>query len=56
MLLADFAAVGQWLKSAEPMLPLVAGLLSVAILFGCAIASWISPAEEEDCIFKRKVM
>jgi hypothetical protein len=51
-----FAALGPWLQSVEPVLPLVAGLLSVAILFGCAVASWIAPSEETDCLFHREVI
>ena len=51
-----FAALGQWLHGAEPVLPLVAGFLSVAILFGCAVASWIAPSEKTDCLFHREVI
>jgi len=51
-----FAALGSWLQSVEPALPLVAGLLSVAILFGCAVASWIAPSEKTDCLFHREVI
>jgi hypothetical protein len=45
---------GQWLQGAEPALPLVAGLISVAILFGCAVASWIAPSGKKDCLFHRE--
>ncbi len=51
-----FAALGQWLQSAEPALPWIAGLASVAILFGCAVASWIAPSEKSDCLFHREVV
>jgi hypothetical protein len=50
------AAFGQWLQSAGPALPLIAGALSIAILFGCAVASWIAPSEKTDCLFHREVV
>lgn len=49
------ALFSPWLQRAEAFLPLIAGLVSIAILFGCAVASWISPPEEEDCLFHREV-
>lgn len=51
-----FAALGQWLQGVDPALPLIAGLVSIAILFGCAIASWIAPSEKTDCLFHREVI
>ncbi len=50
-----FAAFGQWLQGAEPVLPYIAGALSIVILFGCAVTSWIAPSEKKDCIFHREV-
>ncbi|MEO6829616.1 MAG: hypothetical protein ABI164_07375 [Acidobacteriaceae bacterium] len=47
---------GQWLQGVEPVLPLIAGALSVAILFGCAVASWIAPSEKTDSLFHREVV
>ncbi|MGC9292276.1 MAG: hypothetical protein ACP5EP_06075 [Acidobacteriaceae bacterium] len=44
-----------WLQRAEAFLPLVAGLLSLAILLGCAITSWLCPSEDDDCLFHRTV-
>lgn len=52
----NFVSLGGWLQLAEPLLPLAAGLLSIMILFGCALASWLSPSEENDCIFHREVV
>jgi hypothetical protein len=52
-MMTAFTAFGQWLQGAEPALPLIAGLVSIAILFGCAIASWVAPSEETDCLFHR---
>ncbi|MHB8304300.1 MAG: hypothetical protein ACYDC6_16035 [Acidobacteriaceae bacterium] len=48
--------LSDWLQKAEMLLPLAAGLLSIAILFGCAIASWLAPSEDTDCLFHREVM
>lgn len=53
---AQVTWINQWLQRAEYVLPLVAGLLSIAILFGCAIATWIAPSEEEDDLFHREVV
>ena len=44
-----------WLQRVQSFLPVVVGLLSIAILLGCAIATWIAPAEDEDCLFHREV-
>lgn len=52
----SLAVLGSWLKSLEPALPLIAGLLSFVILFGCALACWLSPSEKTDCLFHRHVM
>ena len=52
----DFASLGLWLQHAEPMLPFIAGSISVAILFGCAVTSWFAPSEKKDCIFHREVL
>jgi len=56
MLWTSLGSVGSWLQRLEPVLPLAAGLLSFVILFGCAIASWLAPSEESDCLFHRHVM
>lgn len=45
-----------WLNHMEPMLPMAAGIISAAILLGCAVASWVCPSEKKDCIFHRQVM
>ena len=44
-----------WLGHVETFLPLVSGVVSIGILLGCAIATWLSPAEKEDCLFHREV-
>lgn len=56
MVWQDLEAFGSWLQGMEPLLPMMAGLLSVAILFGCAVASWLAPSEKTDCIFHREVI
>jgi putative copper export protein len=43
-------------QRAEPLLPLVTAFLSVAILLGCAVASWLAPSEKKDCLFHREVI
>jgi len=43
-------------QSIEPMLPLVMGSISLGILLGCAVASWLCPSRNEDCLFRRHVM
>jgi hypothetical protein len=48
--------LNEWIGHAGRWLPLLAGLLSVGILFGCAVASWIAPPEEEDDLFHREVI
>jgi hypothetical protein len=48
--------LGVWLQRLEPYLSLVAALLSVCILFGCAAASWLAPSERTDRLFHREVM
>ncbi len=50
----NLAAFG--LRHVPAMIPLAVGLLSVLILFGCAIASWVAPSEKKDCIFHREVV
>ena len=39
----------------KTLLPLIVGLLSGAILLGCAVACWFSPSEKDDCLFHREV-
>lgn len=53
---AHIASMDHWIRQAGSFLPVIAGLLSVVILFGCAIATWIAPPEKEDCIFHREVV
>lgn len=48
--------LGGWLQAAEPVLSLVAGVVSAAILLGCAVTSWIAPSEKKDCLFHREVV
>lgn len=55
-MLANLADLGRWLQSMEPMLPLAAGFLSIVILFGCALASWLAPSEKKDRLFHREVV
>lgn len=45
-----------WYRHLEVILPIAVALLSVLILFGCAVASWIAPSEKTDCLFHREVM
>lgn len=52
----NFISLGDWCQHAEPYLPMAAGLLSGAILFGCAIASWLAPSEATDRLFHREVI
>ena len=52
----SFILLGGWLQRMGPFLPLAAGLLSIAILFGCAVASWLAPSEETDRLFHREVV
>ncbi len=52
----ELAEFGGWLQSAEPVLSMVAGALSAAILLGCAVTSWIAPSEKKDCLFHREVV
>ncbi|HUZ04476.1 MAG TPA: hypothetical protein VMU62_03885 [Acidobacteriaceae bacterium] len=47
--------LSSWLQRADSFLPLVAGLASIGILLGCAVATWIAPKEEEDSLFHREV-
>lgn len=56
MLWTDLVALGSWLQSMEPVLPMIAGFLSVAILFGCAVTSWLAPSEKKDCLFHRETI
>lgn len=51
--LQSFRAGWQSLGSA---LPFIMGGISVAILLGCAVASWLCPSRKEDCMFHRHVM
>lgn len=51
-----FAVFGNWLHHMWPLLPLAAGLLSICILFGCAVTCWIAPSKEEDDLFHREVI
>jgi|GEM_PF-5669580 len=51
-----FGEFGHWFQAIEPVLPFAAGVLSAAILFGCAVASWVAPSEKTDCIFHREVI
>ena len=37
------------------VLAIAVGLLSLAILVGCATICWLSPSEKNDCIFHREV-
>ncbi|MHB1935077.1 MAG: hypothetical protein ACYCOR_00655 [Acidobacteriaceae bacterium] len=53
---ANLAAFRAGWQSLEPALPLVMGGLSVGILLGCAVASWLCPSSKEDCLFRRHVM
>lgn len=52
----NLTAFGGWLHRFEPLLPLAIGGISLAILLGCAVASWLCPSEKEDCLFHRHVM
>lgn len=56
MLSADLDSIGKWCESLEPILPMAAGFVSAAILFGCAIASWLAPSEQKDQLFHHEVM
>ncbi len=56
MVWTDLAVIGRWVKGLEPVLPLLATFLSVAILFGCAVASWVAPSEKKDRLFHREVI
>jgi hypothetical protein len=53
---ANLAVLRGWLQTLGPMVPLVLGGVSVAILLGCAVASWIAPSRKSDCMFHRQVM
>ncbi len=53
---SNLAAIGGWWQNLEPALPLVMAGVSIAILLGCAIASWLCPSKKEDCLFHRQVM
>jgi hypothetical protein len=55
MVWTNLVSLGGWLERTGPMLPLAAGVLSIMILFGCALACWLSPSEEKDCLFHREV-
>ncbi len=44
-----------WAHHAPAFLAVVVCLLSVFIVLGCAIASWIAPSEDNDCLFHRHV-
>ncbi len=50
-----FALVSPWTHHAAALLSLAAGLLSMVILLGCAVATWLSPSEDEDRLFHREV-
>ena len=50
------AQLAVWYRHVGTVLPLTIGLLSILILFGCAIASWIAPSEKKDCLFHREVI
>ena len=52
----SFTSLGSWFQMAERYLPFVAVVLSLAILFGCAIASWLVPSEDTDQLFHREVI
>ncbi len=56
MIWADLGSLCRWLENAEPMLPFIAGSISVAILLGCAVTSWLAPSEKKDCLFHREVL
>ncbi|MHB1857649.1 MAG: hypothetical protein ACYDBH_18870 [Acidobacteriaceae bacterium] len=53
---ANLAAFGGWWHGHEPVVPLIIGGVSIAILLGCALAGWLCPSEKEDCLFHRHVM
>jgi hypothetical protein len=56
MVWTDLVMFGKWLQQADLILSLIAGLLSIAVLFGCAVASWLAPSEKKDCLFHREVV
>lgn len=47
--------ISPWLQHVDNFLPLFSGIVSIVILLGCAVATWLSPAEDEDCLFHREV-
>ena len=51
----DVRTVVEWLQHHEPMMALMAALLSIAILAGCAITCCLAPTEKKDCLFHREV-
>jgi hypothetical protein len=44
-----------WTHLSGRFLSMAVGLLSLAILVGCAVACWLSPSEKDDCLFHREV-
>jgi len=56
MALAALTILTSWYQHLEILLPIAVAVLSVAILFGCAIMSWIAPSEKTDCLFHREVI
>ena len=44
-----------WAHLTGRVLSIAIGLLSLAILAGCATLCWLSPSEKNDCIFHREV-
>ena len=44
-----------WIHLTGRVVSVAVGFLSLAILVGCALTCWLSPSEENDCIFHREV-
>lgn len=56
MLGLNWDALASWIHRIGPDVLFTVLLVSVAIIVGCALASWIAPSEKKDRLFHRQVL